>query len=168
MHTVSFLPSGAYLPNFSLPIFSLQLHGLHCNLNLNCFLQYLLMFLDRVCLPDMQWAKHCDAEVCSRGASSGDVCLESSGVSMIWGWSFGHHKNVIHRMLAQTQLNGQWSRLIWTSPMFLKNNLSNSPYSDLFIRGVIYKEQIKESCDVLSKLWEPGRVCNLQEQWKGA
>ena len=50
-----------------------------------------------------------------------------------------------------------------TSSMILRNNLSNLYYSDPYIRGVIHRGQLKESCNILFKLHEAWNVCNLQE-----
>ena len=61
-----------------------------------------------------------------------------------------------------------WFDLGKTSSVFLKNNLSNCYYSDSYIRGVIGRTWSKESCDILAKLHEAWRVCNLQEQLRQA
>ena len=49
-------------------------------------------------------------------ASSWDTCSETSGISLICGWSFwlSDIKSFIQQTLIQTQLNGQWSQLVWT------------------------------------------------------
>ena len=36
------------------------------------------------------------------------------------------------------------------------------------VRSVIYRGQLKESCDILSRLCEAWRVCSLHEQLKQA
>lgn len=67
-------------------------------------------------------------------------------------------------------LNGRWPSLVWTgqdSSHDLKKT-NNHYYSNPYVRSVIHKRRLKESCNILSKLWDTFRVCNLQEQWRWA
>lgn len=105
--------------------------------------------------------------------TSWDACTEKGSISVIQGWSFwpsevkrssiGHSPKPCW-MLGRLSLFD----LGKTSSAFLRNDFSNCCCRDPYIRGVVCRGQLKESCDILSKLHEARSSCNLQEQLRWA
>ena len=67
------------------------------------------------------------------------------------------HAGQVESSVVSISLN--WARLV---PIPEKSNLSNHYHSNPYIRGAVYRGQLKESCGMLPKLHEAWRVCNLK------
>lgn len=120
-----------------------------------------------------RWSNHVMNRYIWVTCSSWEPCTENRSINVTRGSSFGlsdvkghpsdTHAGPVEWSVTSTVSN--WARLC---SIFLLNNLSKLYYNDPCIRVVIYRWQLRESCDILSKLHEAWRVCNLQNQLRWA
>lgn len=103
-----------------------------------------------------RWTSLCSAQMYLIHSSSWGTCSENDVFVMIWKWSLWPSevkRSTIERSLLSSSVVCSIDWFECQDSLFLKNNLSNYYYSNPYVKGIISRGWLKESC-VLCKLRE--------------